>query len=352
MSESEPINDPIHNALIQVETLEKEYALTFIQYQEAYNNYINTLNCSTYNDNSVGISQNCYNKIWSDQGCTTQAPNIGSANSIDKNPLRSLTLAGLVQDSYLWAISPTQKLCNVKGTLPTTAVNPTKFTILSGKSWWGTGKLQDVSPSTLQECESMCLSDQTCSGATFNPERKYCWTRTGDASIAENETGNNNQALIRSNKFAIINLKSLNDKLLSLNKQISKYLQDINPQVEKQQTENGIKHAELQVHYDDLLMQKRDMEQQLQDYYLSEQNNDNQSLMSENQNTKYFIWSLVTILIIMVTIKQIVGPEFIPFVVFYWVIIAMIFIILSLNLRTPIGFMLWGAYIIFIYLIK
>jgi hypothetical protein len=76
-------DDTIKNALLRVHILEKEYDIYLKQYEEAYKNYINILNtssnpCEKYKLESKGVSQECYNKIWSDQGCTTKAPTIGN----------------------------------------------------------------------------------------------------------------------------------------------------------------------------------------------------------------------------------------------------------------------------------
>ena len=74
MNSNEIQNDKIKSTLIKVETLQKEYEVTLQQYQEAGKNYITSLQtessnpCSNYQKDSTGISQECYNKIWADQG--------------------------------------------------------------------------------------------------------------------------------------------------------------------------------------------------------------------------------------------------------------------------------------------
>ena len=96
-------NDKINSALIKIEALQKEYEVTLQQYQEAGKNYITALqnapsnSCKDYTKDSTSISQECYDKIWKDQGCLTQAP------SADSDWSKSQTLDGLVNDSYLWA---------------------------------------------------------------------------------------------------------------------------------------------------------------------------------------------------------------------------------------------------------
>jgi len=104
MSSNQIQDNKLKSTLIQLETLKKEYENTLQQYQEAFKNYIVTLKkdienpCGNYNKNSTGISQACYNKIWNDQGCTVQPQDV-----VNSEYLKTLTIDGLVNDSYLWA---------------------------------------------------------------------------------------------------------------------------------------------------------------------------------------------------------------------------------------------------------
>ena len=104
-------NDKIQSSLIKVEVLQKEYEVTLQQYQEAGKNYVNSLQnggstdssnvssnpCDSYTSDSIGLSQDCYDKIWKDQGCIMPPQDVNSPYP------KSLTIDGLVQDSYLWA---------------------------------------------------------------------------------------------------------------------------------------------------------------------------------------------------------------------------------------------------------
>ena len=101
MNSNEIQNDKIKSTLIKVETLQKEYEVTLQQYQEAGKNYITALQydilnpCSKYTKYSKGISQACYRKIWTEQGCI--GPEQPATN------FKNATFNGVVYDSYLWA---------------------------------------------------------------------------------------------------------------------------------------------------------------------------------------------------------------------------------------------------------
>jgi hypothetical protein len=217
------------------------------------------------------------------------------------------------------------------------------FTKLPGRTWWGTGALKDAVVSTSTECESMCASDLSCSGATFNPVKRHCWTRTGDANITAGI--DTDYALIPAQKAALSVLKSLNVKLLSLNQQIGTYLKQINPQVKQQQLANLEKQQQMNEYYQTLLQQKIQMEKQLQDYYSIEQNNENQSLSTNQQNKSYRIWSLLAALILIITLRKMFGVESVSSTIIFWLFIIIILIILSFNISSPSGFIMWCIFL-------
>jgi hypothetical protein len=197
----------------------------------------------------------------------------------------------------------------------------TSFTELPGRTWWGTGALKEATVSTVSECESMCASDLTCSGATFNPVKRHCWTRTGDNNISVGT--DSDYALITSQKASLYMLQSLNSKLLSLNQQIGSYLKQINPQVKQQQSANAQKQQQLDEYYQKLLQQKIHMEKQLQDYYSVEQDNENQSLFTNQQNKSYRIWALLSALVLIITLKKLFGIEFLSSKVIFLLFLIM-----------------------------
>ena len=353
-------NKNINEALIKLDTLEKEYEVVLQQYQEAFNNYINTLQttesnpCFNFKSDTKGVSQACYDKIWHDQGCITSAPD---ANS---DWARNETLDGLVQDSYLWATETDdshRKGCYGDSTNYTTATAPVQpnantvdFVSLPGRSWWGTAALKEGAVTTEEDCKSMCASDEKCSGATFNPVKKYCWTRTGDGNLTSSE--DNDSALIPKQKATLLVLKGLNEKLIQLNQQISSQMQQIEPDVNKTNEENMEKQQQLNEYYNKLLEQKIEMEKQLQEYYSIDQNNEEQGLFVNQKNVSYRFWTVITAIIILITLKKMLGGGDISVSIIFWLVIIVLLIFLSYSLDTPSGFMVWFIFIMLIVLMK
>jgi hypothetical protein len=270
-------NDKMKEALIKVETLQKEYEVTLQQYQEAVNNYINTLQTNTSNtDNQV------------------------------------------------------------------------KYTVLKGRSWWGLKGVSEGTVDTQEECETMCSNADKCSGATFNPVKRYCWTRTGEGEISAGS--DTDYALIPKQKDSLRIMKVLNDRLLKVNSEISKELINVNPNIKEQLQENNIKKEQLNKSYTALLEQKMEMEKQLQAFYSIEEENTNSNLYVNQENISMRVWILITCLIILFTLRKMYGTVNMSISTMIWAII--ILIILTFSLSTPSGFLLWFIFLVFMMLVK
>jgi hypothetical protein len=132
------------------------------------------------------------------------------------------------------------------------------FSALKGRSWWGTQGLTEGGVQTQDECQAMCANTTNCSGATFNPDKHYCWARGGHGSLTPGL--DNDYALIPAQKAALIVMQSLNDRLLTLADQIANEMKMMQPVVEEQMKEKNMNQTKLNISYQHLLKQKMEME--------------------------------------------------------------------------------------------
>ena len=352
-------DNTIDNATLRIATLEKEYAKYLMLYQEAQKNYITILNtsssnpCEKYKLESKGVSQECYNKIWTDQGCTTQAPTIGAWQN-------DQTYDGLVNDSYLWATltdTDHRKGCYGEGTDYTTKTEPTysigkEFAELQGRTWWGTYGIKEGSAETKDDCVSMCASDSNCTGATFNPVKRYCWTRGGNGSVSAGQA--DDYALIPKLKSVMIILNGLNDKLMDINKELRDETKKINPVLKQEREQNEAKQQKFDQYYNDLSDDKAEMAKMLKDYNSIEADLDNQTLFVEQQNLSYRLWFLLTFIIVLITFKKMSGisPEGSPVDKLITVVLVLSIIIFIYTLNKPSGFACFGLALILLMIYK
>ena len=306
-------NDTINNAVLKISSLEKEYDLYLKQYQEAYKNYINILNtasnpCEKYKMDSKGISQECYNKIWNDQGCTTEAPTIGDWQN-------DQTYDGLVNDSYLWATltdTDHRKSCYGESTDYTTKTSPTyslgnEYTELPGRTWWGTYGIKEGAVKTKEECISMCASDSSCTGATFNPVKRYCWTRGGDGTVSVGSP--DDTALIPKLKGVLLILSVLNDKLISINEELRAETKKITPTLKEEEKHNEHQQRKFDKYYNELYYDKSEMSKMLNEYNNIDAELNDQTLFVNQQNLSLRLWTLFTIIICFIVFKKMVGSS-------------------------------------------
>lgn len=228
--------------------------------------------------------------------------------------------------------------------------NTNLFTSLKGRTWWGTSGLSEGTVASKEECENMCANSEKCSGATFNPVKRYCWTRTGDSDITIGK--DDDYALITNQKAAVSVMKQLNQKLLDINQKITNELTNINPEVVQQYEEKNKKQQQLSVSYNQLLEQKIELDKQLQDYYSIQQEEDSQLMYVSQQNIYFRFWVLIMCLVVIIVIKRMFGLETASMSIIIWLMIIIVLIILTYSLRSPSGFIMWFIVIIAIFLMK
>jgi hypothetical protein len=239
---------------------------------------------------------------------------------------------------------------NYISSLENTNSDTSTFTSLKGRTWWGSQGLKEGTVSNDSECISMCASNDKCTGATFNPVKRYCWTRTGDGKIT---TGlDTDYALVKKQTAAISVMKVFNEKLISLNKDISKALLNINPQIKLQMEEKNKKQEELNKAYQKLLEQKDEMQSEMLQLNSINQNNQNQSLFTNEQNISNRLWVLITFLVLWFTINKMFNLPSPSLSFFIWIFIISTFIILTFNLTTAGGFLMCFGVFVMIILMK
>jgi hypothetical protein len=184
---------------------------------------------------------------------------------------------------------------------------------LKGKTWWGTGSITGGTIETEGECIALCEADVNCSGATFNPTKKLCWIRSGDSEITpglkDDPTYGSDYALIKKLKYDVITLKSLNSKLITLNRQIIDKIENINPEIELYENDKNNNNKKLKDYYDVLLRHRDEIIEQLNDYENVESQYDNSSIYVKQQHWSYNIYAILALILIFITIKKISEGE-------------------------------------------
>ena len=102
--------------ILDLETLTAKYRELLIRYKQAVLDYTNNLNaqaakpCGKYNENSVGIDQNCYDEIWKNAGCTTTGKVNANSNDVKLKTLNEQQK--LSREELIKKLRDKQKMAN------------------------------------------------------------------------------------------------------------------------------------------------------------------------------------------------------------------------------------------------
>ena len=166
-----------------------------------------------------------------------------------------------------------------------------KYDKIKGSTLWGSTPLGEGQLSTIEECEALCSSTNSCSGATYNPDKKYCWTQGGEVVISLGLK--NDYALYPVLKRYHDQLQTINMKLVDINTQIfdiinadhSLYNDDVS-------NTQKLKHK-LQNNYDNLTNDRTNINNILNNYNTLETKSEISGLNANKSYIRYLMLFIV-----------------------------------------------------------
>lgn len=277
------------------------------------------------------------------------ATNLNSTNQSDLMNIKTLEKE---YSSVLKQYEEAYKNCNAKLNSMNSSDTQIQFTAFPNNSFWGTNKLTEGSVASQSECETMCSSQgSACSGATYNPKKNYCWARSGNGTLAVSVNGSADTALLPNIRACMITLKSLNDRMLSINRQLTTAISNSAPQVEQQQAENNKKSDELHRYYAQLLAERLQMDKMIDANNTINSEYQNQSLLVNQANGSLRLWTVIACVLVIIVLNQMRGKQTSAASVF-WLLIMIALIVLSFSVSDISGFAVWACLILIIILMK
>jgi len=308
-------NDNTKSVVLSLEKLSKEYDTVLIKYNQAQQDYINYLqgqtsnmSCSKYSSDSKSIDQDCYDEIWKKAGCTTT----GKINA-NSDWSKSQTLDGLIYDSFLWATmtdtehrngcygSTTDTTVYSSATEPNYNINSEPLIDIKGTTFWGAGKLSEGEATSIEQCKAMCSSDASCSGATYNPDKAYCWTRTGEGSV--NTSIPNDYAIIPENLKYLKVIQKLSEQLTNINSKILKTINKGKPLYSEQEIQIKQQTAVLNNNYKKLTKEREKVEKTIKKYQDLNKSQNNAEVFINKNYTTFFLLIFIILIVVFLFIK-------------------------------------------------
>ena len=304
-------DDGTKSIVLNLVKLSKEYDIVLIKYNQAQKDYINylktqssTMSCSKYNSDSKEIDQACYDEIWKKAGCTTT----GVVNA-STDWAKGSTLNELINDSFSWATmtdtdhrngcygETTDTSVYSTATEPNYNINTEPLIDIKGAAFWGTETLSEGESTSVDECKALCSADASCTGATYNSDKAYCWIRSGEGSV---NTGlPNDYAIIPENLKYLKVIQGLSEKLTSINDEVLQIMNKGNPLYSAQDMTRKKQTAILNLNYKKLTKEREKVEKTIKKYQdLNKSQNLGENFINKNYST--FITTVIILIILII----------------------------------------------------
>jgi hypothetical protein len=210
----------------------------------------------------------------------------------------SLSLLGQEYDALLTQYQQAYKnYVDYLSSSSSSGSSSSEYATLQGRTFWGTGGVSEGASNTVEECQGQCSSLSTCTGATFNPDKKYCWARTGEGDVIPGL--DNDVAIVPQVKQYIDSLYTINTQLISLNKQMMDLTSSSLPNLTNERDTRSNVNAELMANYQNLMDEKKRVELLLREYESLEDVNKYSSI---SVNQKYSVYISVALFFVVLII--------------------------------------------------
>ena len=227
-----------------------------------------------------------------------------------------------------------------------------QYTTLPGRAWWGTGNLEQGQVNSEKECQNMCVSNGTCSGATFNPSAKYCWTRSGNGPLSPGDVPSGSlSAILPTLKANNIALQSLNGQLVKKTTEINTLISNSSIELEELDSDKSSQQYELNITYENLSAEKIRLMAEAEEYNTITQTNNDYTMELNQEYVSFNLWTILAAIILIILFTQTFGfGSSSKLIILLFIIVGIM--LLTYSLKTPTGFAVFGLVIISIIYIK
>ncbi len=346
------LDDDIKAGLLEIKTLQTQYTNTISAYQIAKNNYINALAvdisnpCKSYSLTSTGVSQACYNKIWSDQKCTTAAPTVTASSTFTQlltdafNKSKSAAAA----DKTLCYGTNTNPVLNTAATAVSSARNSNFITV--PRSTWTIGSGATASSSTAATsdvCIQTCAANTACTGATYTTSASNnCVSVIGNGILTSTPSVSTNNALIPQITSYLFTLKKLNTELTGIIDSLEVKLQALQPKLDEVNSkllDTSLFETGFRDDYEELVADRSNIAQLLAKHNDVMASLNERSLFANRESSSLQIWTIGAIVVFILLIKNLFGWDSPAINTIFWLTII---VLLGLTLSNPTGFIGMG----------
>jgi hypothetical protein len=298
--------------------------------------------CKTYLSSTTNISQQCYDKIWADQKCTTPPGTLTSAAAYSSilNWVFTKSKTNTDVDKLSCYGSSTSSILNTSPTAVSSSHNSDLISV-PGKTWTaGTGATTVLSTTgTLAACMQTCVDDISCTGSTYDSTASLsnnCSLVRGPGILSSSVAANT--AIIPQLTSYLLVLKSLNDELIALIDNIESKLtaMDSNLAAETAQLlDTSSFEVGFRADYASLITDRDNIAELLAKHDDVLAAYDEKSLFANRENNSLRLWTIGAIVIVIFLIKIGFGLNSPAINTIFW---TTVIVLIGLTLSNPTGF--------------
>lgn len=167
--------------------------------------------------------------------------------------------------------------------------------ILDNFSFYGKNQIATLSNTNTSNCQSACLTNPSCSGATFNTLTNNCIISSGSGNIIPTQ---NSKAIIKESIYYSYELHNLNNKLIDINKKI---MNNYNDNYQKYTTNSQSQQQEniMTSNYQILKEERSQIEKMIGEFETLHRAYENGNI---NVSANYYSYILLVIVVILLLI--------------------------------------------------
>jgi lipopolysaccharide export LptBFGC system permease protein LptF len=164
-------------------------------------------------------------------------------------------------------------------------------------SFLGENQISTFNNTNITNCETSCLSNTSCSGATFNTISNNCTISSGSGNIVPTQYS---KAIVKEVMYYSYKLKKLNAKLMDINQQMMNNSNNSYNKYQKSQTQSKQQDEIVNINYQTLLEERINIEKMIREYEILNKAYENSNINITSNYYSYIFLMLIVILLIFI----------------------------------------------------
>jgi len=177
---------------------------------------------------------------------------------------------------------------------------------IKNTAFWGANSVGASFTSNVQQCKALCSKTTKCTGATYNTAQRLCFLRGGDSALSS--ASDNEVAIVKKSKKLLENIKSINQRLTNINKQIQNKTNSGQPVYREQTKLRHLKTSELITQFGKLTEEREKIDKMISHYKTLDEKQ-TQGNLTISQNYYSFLLLLFLAIIILIVLFYLGGSS-------------------------------------------